>query len=417
MTWRGSLAPLRDQRFRWYFAARLVDNAGGAMGHLALAFAVLEVSDSPSALGVVLAAHSVPLVAFLLIGGVLADRFGRTQVIQVSNVVAGLSQLSIAALVITGNAEIWHLVVLSAVNGLATSANEPALASLMPQLVPRDQLQSANVLNSMLRNSVAVIGPTAAGALVVAAGPGWALAVDGVTFLVAAALFLRVRVPAPAAAGKGGSIVRDLREGWTYFRTTSWLWIVVLAFGVLNALHSGGLQTLGPALAKSSEIGEQGWGLIGSATAVGLLLTTVVFLRVRLDRPLLWGMLGCAAFGLPMLALGTTTELWVVLLAAFVGGVGIEIFGLGWNLAMQEHVPDEMLSRAYSYDMLGSFVAIPVGQLAFGPLGAAYGMQEMILVAGIAYAAICLLVLTSGSVRNLRRVPAEAASTAPAPAS
>ena len=115
-------------------------------------------------------------------------------------------------------------------------------------------------------------------------------------------------------------------------------------------------------------------------------MTSIIFLRVPLRRPLLWGMVGCAVFSAQMIALGTTTELWVLLVAAFVAGAGIEIFGLGWELAMQEHVPPDMLSRVYSYDMLGSFIAIPVGQLAFGPLGAAFGIQHMILIAGM-----CLL--------------------------
>ena len=128
-------------------------------------------------------------------------------------------------------------------------------------------------------------------------------------------------------------------------------------------------------------------------------MTSIIFLRVPLRRPLLWGMVGCAVFSSQMIALGTTTELWLLLPAAFVAGAGIEIFGLGWELAMQEHVPPDMLSRVYSYDMLGSFIAIPVGQLAFGPLGAAFGIQHMILIAGLSYCAISLLTLLSRSVR------------------
>ncbi|MEQ6901311.1 MFS transporter [Nocardioides sp. YIM 152588] len=417
----GALAPLRHRSFRWYFASRTINLVGGTMAPVALAFAVLEVSHSPGALGLVLAAHSIPMVAFVLLGGVIADRFGRTRVIQVGNVASGLSQLAIATLVISGHAQVWHLVALTAVNGTVAAANQPALASLMPQLVPRAELQQANVLNSMLRNTFAVLGPAIAGGLVVTAGPGWALAVDGATYLVAAALLLPIALP-PAERKERTGVVADLREGWTFVRSTTWLWVVVLSFGVLNALHAGGLDTLGPVRAKESALGAAGWGLIGSATAAGLLLTALVFTRVRLERPLFWGMLGCAAFGLPMLALGTTDQLWIVLVAAFVAGAGIEVFGLGWDLSMQEHVPEEMLSRVYSYDMLGSFVAIPIGQLAFGPLGLVVGVQTMMLVAGVAYATICLLVLLcSPSVRNLRRVPVVAAgspvSTTSAPVS
>ncbi|MDZ5623382.1 MFS transporter [Nocardioides bizhenqiangii] len=400
-----ALAPLRDRRFRWYFASRAVDLLGDIMGGVALVFAVLEVSDSPSAVGIVLAAHSIPMVAFLLVGGVLADRFGRTLIIQLSNVTAGFTALAIAALVLSGTAEIWQLAALTAVNGVAAAANQPALAGLLPQLAPKGALQQANALNGLLRNGSLVVAPAAAGALVVGVGAGWAIAINGATYLLSAALLLPIKLPAPPPRDDGDSIIKDLRTGWGFFRRTTWLWIIVLAFGVLNALSSGGFSTLGPAHAKSSEIGVHGWALILSAGAAGLVVTSIIFLRVPLHRPLLWGMLGCAVYSLQMIALGTTTELWVLLLAAFVGGAGIEIFGLGWELAMQEHVPPDMLSRVYSYDMLGSFIAIPIGQLAFGPLGAAFGLQNMILAAGIAYGVISLLTLASRSVRTMSRAP------------
>lgn len=403
MTRRDAPNPLRDRRFRWYFASRAVDLLGDMMGGIALAFAVLEVSSSPSALGIVLAARSIPEVAFLLIGGVLADRFGRTVIIQLSNLTAGATALAIAALVLTDTAEIWHLAALTAVNGVAAAANQPALAGLLPQLAPEGALQRANVLNGLLRNISLVIAPAAGGVLVVGVGPGWAIAINGLTYFVAAALLLPIKLPPPAARDDGDSIFADLRTGWTFFRSTTWLWVIVLAFGALNALQSGGFSTLGPPLAKSSDIGVHGWALIVSAGAVGLVCCSLFFLRVTLQRPLLWGMLGCALFSVQLIALGSTTELWVLLVAAFLAGAGIEVFGLGWELSMQEHVPADMLSRVYSYDMLGSFVAIPVGQLAFGPLGAEFGLQNMILVAGLCYLAVSLLTLTSSSVRGMRR--------------
>ncbi len=403
MTARGdALATLREPNFRFYFLSRLVNGAGSTMAAVALAFAVLEVSSSPTALGIVLAAESIPLVLFLLVGGVIADRFGRTLVLQVCNVAAGLTQLAVAGLVISGAAELWQLVVLSALSGTAMAISFPALASVMPQLVPRDQLQPANVLMSMQRGSLNIIGPTIGGVLVVTVGAGWAVAVDGLTYLAAAALLLLVKIPPPPPRDQEASMVAELREGWRYFRGTTWLWVVVVAFGLLNALHSG-FNTLGPVVAVTTDIGEAGWGLILSAQAVGLLATTVVMLRVPLKRPLLWGMLGCALYGVPMLVLGLHPSLVAVMVATFVGGAGIEVFSLGWSLAMQEHVPDEMLSRAYSYDALGSFVAIPIGQLAVGPLGAVFGVRDVLLVCGIAYAVICLATLGSRSVRDLQR--------------
>ncbi|WP_196240628.1 MFS transporter [Nocardioides anomalus] len=408
MTGRGAaLATLRERNFRWYFVSRLVNGVGGTMGSIALVFAVLEVSSSASALGVVLAAHSIPMVLFLLVGGVIADRFGRTLVIQTCNVLSGLTQLAIGFLVLTGTAELWQLVALTAVNGVVSAASLPALAGVLPQLVPREQLQPANVLISMQRGVLNVGGPALGGVLVVTIGAGWAVAIDGVTYLLSAAVLLLVRLPPPAPRDEQSSVLVDLREGWGYFRRTTWLWVVVLAFSALNAFYVGGFETLGPVLAKATSIGEVGWGLTLSAGAVGLLVTTVVMLRVRLERPLLWGMVGCTGFGAPMLALGIHPHLALVLVAAVVGGAGIELFSLGWNLALQEHVPEDMLSRAISYDMLGSMVAVPVGQLLVGPLGVVFGVQHTILVCALLFVAISLATLGSRAVRDLQRVPAE----------
>jgi hypothetical protein len=267
--------------------------------------------------------------------------------------------------------------------------------------VPRDQLQQANVLMSMARASLVVLGPTVAAGLVVTVGPGWALAVDASAWLVSAAILTGVRVPVPNAEERTG-FVRELREGWSLFRGTTWLWVVVLAFSALNFIHMGAWFTLGPVLAKDT-IGEDGWGLVLSAEGVGLLAMTVVMATFRLERPLLIGMLGTAAFALPLLMLGAGAQLALVMAAAFVAGAGFELFGLAWNLAMQENIDDRMLSRAYSYDALGSYAAIPLGQLGFGLLGGVVDIQTAMIVAGLAYAVIALAPLLSPSVRSLRR--------------
>ncbi|MGC4943227.1 MFS transporter [Kribbella sp. DT2] len=407
---RSALAPLRNANFRNYWLARLIDRAGTTMAGVALAFAVLEVSDSATALGVVLAAHSIPMVVFMLAGGVLADRFGRTLVIQATNITSGVTQIAIAGLVITGTAEIWMLVALTAVNGTTTAARMPAMAGLLPQLVPRDQLKAANLVAAVPENALMVLGPAVSGLLVIAVGPGWALAVDGATYLVAALLLVRVRIPRPVE-GQSKGVVADLREGWTYFRSTTWLWVVVVAFTLLNAISSGAFNTLGPVLATQTAIGEAGWGLIRSAEAVGYLVCSLILIRLTLRRPLRWGMAAMALQGLPMMVLGFEPVLVAAMVATFVGGLGSQIFNLGWDLAMQEHVPDEMLSRAYSYDMLGSFAAIPLGQLAIGPLGLAFGLQPVMLVAGAAFVVISLAPLLSRSVRDLSRATAAASGT------
>ena len=397
------MAPLRSAGFAWYFASRFSNTLGSMMASIALAFAVLDLTGSASALGQVLAARTIPMVLFLLFGGVIADRFPRSVVLQLSNLLSAATQGAVAYLVITGSAELWMIIALEIANGTVSAMSFPAMASMVPQLVPREQLQAANALLSLVRGGLTIIGPTVGALLVVTVGSGWALAVDAVSWLVAAVLLVPVKSPSRPASSEKPSTVRELREGWSFFAATTWLWVVVLAFGILNAIHAGAWFTLGPAAAKPT-IGEQGWGLVLSAESAGLLVMTVVLLRLNVQRPLLLGMLGCSLMGVPMVLLGLDAHLVVLILVTFVAGAGMELFGIGWNLAMQENIDDAMLSRAYSYDALGSFVAMPVGQLLYGPLGEAFGYRDVLVVSGVIYAVVAVGTLGSRSVRRLPRV-------------
>jgi MFS family permease len=405
MSWKNSLAPLREPNFGWYFASRFVNTAGSMMAGVALAFAILDISDSASALGEVLAARTIPMVVFLLWGGVIADRVSRALILQVSNLLSALTQGTVAYLVLSGHAQLWMIIVLEALNGVTSSVSFPAMASVVPQLVARDQLQPANVLLSMSRGALTVIGPTISALLVVTVGAGWALAVDAFTWFAAALMLLPVKLPArlPRGDQAPASMLRELREGWSVFIGIRWLWIVVVAFALLNAIQTGALFTLGPALAKHT-IGADGWGYALSAESLGLLVMTVVLLRVTFRYPLRAGMIGVSLLSLPILILGLNPAVVPLVIAMFAAGAGSECFTIGWNLAMQENIDEEVLSRAYSYDALGSFVAMPVGQLVYGPLGDTFGYPSVLVVTGIVYVITCAFTLTSRSVRDLGHV-------------
>jgi MFS family permease len=409
---RSALAPLREARFAWFYAARVVSTAGSAMAPVALTFAVLAITHSATALGLVLAARTVPMVLFILIGGVVSDRFSRTAVIRTANLLSGATQTVVAVLVITGSANLWTLVAIEALNGTVSAFTMPAMQSVVPQLVRREHLQPANALLSFSRSGLNIIGPTVAALLVASVGPGWALAADALSWLVAAALIGRVSLPSMPRRGDA-NMLRELREGWTVFTGNTWLWVVVAGFGVMNAIHAGAWFTLGPSIAVDT-FGARGWGLVLSAESVGLLVMTLVMLRVRLRRPLLSGMLGMLCFVGSLTVLGLAPHVATLMVASFVAGAGIEVFGIGWSVALQENIDGSVLSRAASYDALGSFVAIPLGQMLFGPLGSAFGARPVIVVGAVVYALTVLLVLSSRSVRDLRR-PAVVAGPAPEP--
>jgi MFS family permease len=330
VTWQASFAPLRSRNFAWYYASRFVNTLGSMMASIALTFAVLDITDSASALGQVLAARTIPMVVLLLYGGVISDRLPRTLVLQVSNVASAATQGAIALLVLTGTAELWSLILLSVVNGAVSAISFPAMASVMPQLVAREDLQPANALMSLSRNGLTVLGPTLGALFVVTVGSGWALAIDAATWVLSALLLLPVRIPPRERSGEPSSTLRELREGWDFFRSTTWLWVIVLAFGALNALLSGAWSTLGPVVAQET-IGRQHWGFVLSAEAAGLLTMSVLMLRIPLQRPLMWGMVGTFFLGLPMLALGIHPHTPTLVVVSFLGGAGIEVFAIGWN--------------------------------------------------------------------------------------
>jgi MFS family permease len=400
-----ALTPLRERQFAWYYAARVVSTAGSTMAPIALSFAVLSLTDSAGVLGLVLASRTAPMVLFLLVGGVVSDRLPRAVVIRTSNALSALTQAVVAYLVISGHAEIWMLVALEAANGTVSAFSLPAMESIVPQLVARSHLQQANALVSFSQAGLTVIGPTVAAVLVVSVGAGWALAFDALSWLVAAVLLRRVSLPLRVRSA--GSMLRELREGWSVFSGTTWLWVVVAGFALLNCIHGGAWFTLGPAVAKHT-FGARGWGFILSAESVGLLVMTLVMMRVRLRRPLLAGMIGMAFFALPLMMLGLDPHVLPMVVVAFFAGAGTQVFGIGWSVSMQENIDEQVLSRAYSYDALGSFVAIPVGQVLYGPLGEAFGYRPVLLVSSGIYVLTVLLVLGSRSVRSLGRAPAGA---------
>lgn len=386
------------------------------MAPIALTFAVLEIADSsPIALGQVLVARSVPLVLFLLIGGVVADRISRSLVLQVSHLLSGLTQGIVAWLVITGQATLGQLIVLEALNGIVTAFTMPAIQGVVPQVVPRSHLQQANAWLAFSRSGLAVIGPAVAGLIVVTSGAGWALAIDALSWLVAAACMLPLALPSRGPLPRGGrTLLRDLSSGWTMFRSITWLWVVVMSFGVLNAIHAGAWLTLGPIIAKGDPaIGEQGWGYAVSSQAVGLLLLTVVMLRVSFRYPLRAGLLAMLGLAVPLLALGLSWPLMALLAASFLAGAGIEVFGISWQTAIHEHVPEDHLSRVAAYDSLGSFIAIPLGPIIFGPLAAMFGTHTVVTWSPVAFVLVIAATLAVPQVRNLTHAPVEMSPGSP----
>jgi MFS family permease len=397
-----SLAPLRNREFRLLFFARTISFVGGSFAIVALAFAVLDLTGSKADLGYVLAARTVPMVIFMLVGGIWADRLPRHHVMVASNLVSGLSQASVAALLFLGHAQVWQLAALSAVNGASSAFFFPASSGIIPQTVPESLLQEANAVLRLGRNSSVIFGSALAGLVIAATSPATGIAVDAASFLVAALLTAAMQLPSTLRM-ESSNFLADLALGWREFASRAWLWSIVLQFSIVNAVEQGSQSVLGPAVAKVHYHGAAGWGLIAAAEAAGLLVGGLMMLRARPQRMLLVATLGMVLTVPLLFGLAIPLPLVSVLVLAFGAGLGIETFGVLWDTTMQQEIPQDRLSRVYSYDALGSFALIPLGLALAGPLAEAVGTRATLIAAGVFSLGATLAVLGVREVRELRR--------------
>ncbi|GIE96292.1 MFS transporter [Paractinoplanes rishiriensis] len=397
----SSMAPLRHRPFRFLVAGRTINALGNSFAPIALAFAVLDLTGSVADLGLVVGSRTVVNVAFLLFGGVLADRVPKRLLMVGASLAAAVTQAVVAVLVLTGTATIPLLMGLAALNGMVGALALPASASILPSTVPEALRQQANAINRVCLNTAAVVGAPVAGLVVAVSSPGWGIAVDAGTFALSALFFLGLRVPEPAKRAERSNLLADLRIGWTEFRSRTWLWVVVAGFCVTNAAWSGGLFVLGPFVADQT-FGRQAWGFVLAAQTAGMIVGGLVALRLRLRRMLFFGVACCLPFALPIILLGVYPAVWALMLGAFVAGLSIEQFGVAWETTMQEHVPPDKLARVYSYDMVGSFVAIPIGEMAMGPIAHAAGIKPTLIGAAALMIIAGIGMLSSREVRTLR---------------
>ncbi|HZP58482.1 MAG TPA: MFS transporter [Dehalococcoidia bacterium] len=398
---RSAISLLRGRNFGLLFSGRCVSFLGNAMAPVALAFAVLHISDSPSALGIVLAARMLPNVLFLLVGGVIADRLPRSTVLVGANLTGGVAQAVAGVLLVSGRAEVWQLVVLEAVNGAAFAIFYPADTSVVPLTVAEDRLQEANALLRLGTNATMILGAALAGVVVAAINPGTAILVDAATFFAAAALLSLMR-GIEAAAPAGASVLADLRTGWSEFIAHRWLWTIVAQFTVMLLGFFGAFMVLGPVVAERELTGATAWAAILGGQSAGLLAGGLVAMRWRPAHPLFVATIAVFGNALPIAALALGLPLPLIVAAALVNGAGMELFGVYWYTALHEHVAPEALARVSAYDALGSICATPVGLIASGPLADLIGIDATLWI-GVALIVVpTALVLLVPEVRSLR---------------
>jgi predicted MFS family arabinose efflux permease len=400
---RGDLTLLRDRRFTLLLAARTISVLGSAFAPVALAFGVLGLPGaSATTLSFVLTSQALPMVAFMLFGGVIADRMPRNRVMMAGEWANAVAFALLAAMMLTGWTPLPAMMAAAAVTGVAMAVLYPALTGIIPEVVPVERLQAGNALLGLGANVSRVAGAVLGGGTVVLVGGGWALVISALLFAVAGVLLAALRPTPGTRSAPGHSVLADLRHGWREFSSRQWIWVVVAQFSIMVMAIQAGHGVLGPLLAKESLGGAAAWSAFLAGEGVGTIAGVAVSLRVRPRRPILIGVLLCLPSAVPYLLLGSSAPLWACVAGAFVLGVCFDVFGVLWQTTMQREIPPESLSRVSSYDALGSLMFGPIGLMLAGPVAERFGPEAALIGCGVLVLVSTCAALLSPGVRNLR---------------
>ncbi|WP_326812736.1 MFS transporter [Streptomyces scopuliridis] len=394
--------PLAHPAFRNMARGRTAGFFGNGMAPVALAFAVLDLTGSVTQLGLVVGVRSVAAIVTTTFGGVLADRFPRRLLLQSTSFGAAVTQAVAGLTLLGGVASVQLLMLLSALNGALAAVELPTTTALVSQTVPGELLRRANALLRTF-TSVATLCGAAGGSLVIGwAGPSWGILVDSASFAVAGLFFGRVRVGAVVHASARGSMIGDLREGWSEFARHRWLWTVVLHASVWQLVWAGSVQVIGPAVAEAG-VGARTWGLVLAAQTLGAIAGGLLALHWKPRAALATGVLLTSVSAALPWALAAEPQPALLIPAAFLTGVAMEQVNIALTVAVQERIAPGQLARVTSYQVLGSLAAVPFGQLLAGPLSAAYGQGHVLVAAGACIVAVTLAALAVPDVRTTGR--------------
>lgn len=375
------LSLLGEPSYRQLWIGRTSSLIGDGIALVALAFAILDVTGSASDVGIVLAARSTLLIALVLVGGVIADRISPRLAMLGADLVRTVSTGLIAALLLSGVAEIWELALLYAIDGAATAFFNPASNAIVPQIVPVGRLQEANALLNFSGWGGKMVGPALAGVLLALGSPGFALAVDAITFAVSAVCLWRLRAPALREKNRGEPFLRELQYGWRQFASRDWLVAVVSSAAISNAILTSAFLVLGPTVAHESLGGSSAWALIAALLGVGGLLGGFVAISIRPPRrPLLVGQGFMVLLPLPVALLAIPSRATTIALGALIAGATISLAAILYETAVAHEVPQGSLSRVMAYDWFGSLALEPLGLALVGPLSAAIGISTTLWI-------------------------------------
>lgn len=411
---------LTHKPFALLLGGQTTSRLGDSLFRITLSWWVLEKTNSAAAMGTVLIFSSVPMLIFLLIGGIATDRFPRLRIMFLSDVFNGLVVALITLLAYLGKLEMWHIYLSSILFGLVSAFFHPAYTATVPEITPKELLPSANSLTSLFQRGTSIIGPALGAAIVAFGGTPLAFGLDALSFAISAVCILfilrapplKIPAPQPLPAPATEPIAdkklnwraafSDLRDGYLAVVASPWLWITIVIFGFINATSSPFSVSL-PYLVKTNLHADvEVLGLFTSMSAVGFVIGAIGTGSIkRLRRRGLLAYLATILFGAIICIFGLTTSIPILAVSAFFEGFFISIFGLVWTNTLQELVPRELLGRVSSIDALGSFVLLPIGYGISGWATDLIGAPLVFLIGGALTMLLALAGLASRSVRTL----------------
>lgn len=378
-------------------SGQAVSAFGDGVANVALTILVLDTTHSASALGFYAAARMIPLVAFLLVGGVIVDRFSRRTLMLLSDAARAVLMAAVVVLSVLGHLHYWELIVMAVVFGAFDAVFFPAFSALVPEVVGEDLLQPMNAVRTLATNFVGnVIGP-ALGGILAAVSISLALGVDAGTFIVSAtALALMHPTPRPTRTVEA-SMVHEIGQGLRFVRRTTWIWTTLAAVAFGNALiftpsfilipyvllHDldASKATVGWAFALSGVAGTIGTLVVGSRAAPRR--------RIRVMWTSWLVSLGAAV----ILAFATNV---VEVLVVPVVMMPTMLFGnVIWESMLQLEVPRDLLGRVTSVDWFVSLGLSPLGLALAGVLVASVGVRPYLLASVAICAVPGVLILAS----------------------
>ena len=355
----------RERNFRLLFAGRAISYVGTYLAPIAVAFAILDLGGSATAVGLSFAAWTIAQVSMLAFGGVLGDRLPRRAVMIAGDTASFVVRAVMGLLLITGHAQIWELIVLQAFGGAAVAFYNPAFYGLVREIVRPEMLQQANGYLAIARYAAFPVGAALGGTIVATVGSGTALLFDAATYGVSALLLSQIHVKSLARAG--GSFLRELRDGWGAFVEHQWLWVLVLWIALYFLITYAPFFVLGPYIAKHSMNGAGTWGIVVTGEGIGALIGGLAGLRIRPRRPLLVVSLLFLPTAVQSVLLAFHAPVVLLAPAAALAGFAFSCGSVVWDTAVQRTIAPDKLARVAAYGWMGAMVFLPGGLRARRP--------------------------------------------------